>query len=446
MNLKDTFSLGMKGIADRKLRTALTVLTIVIGIAAIVALTAVVGGISASISASLQSVGPGAIYLIPTGSHIFTDADVAVIASLPNVSSVTPMIRSSGNITVGGQSMAVTLIGINNYSLMQSFSGITFYSGGLYPESQVPYGIIGYGAAFPNVGQISPSVGVDQPVYITEEVRSGSSTTTKTVTVVPTGIMNQYGSSLFISPDTSVFIPLEAAEAISGRYSYNILLVQATNASTATPLTSLLNNLYGNEASILSVQQIAQTVAQITGQISLLLGAIAGISLIVAGISILSIMMVSVTERTHEIGVLKSIGFKKRDIMILFLSEAVIIGLLGGAVGTIAGTAAAYAIPALSSSHGAASPVQSGQQPGGAAVYSGRGRPSQGSGSEFQANSGTSPNGAASSTSGLSFTPVITPQIVGIAMFVSVIVSVISTAYPAWKASTVDPIKALRSE
>ena len=135
------------------------------------------------------------------------------------------------------------------------------------------------------------------------------------------------------------------------KYSYNVLVIKATSLNSTSALSTLLSDVFGNSAIVLSVQSITSTVSSITGTLSLLLGSIGGISLIVAGIGILSIMMVSVSERTKEIGILKSIGFKQRDIMLLFLSEAVMIGVIGGMVGMVAGAGGSYVLPALLSSH-----------------------------------------------------------------------------------------------
>ena len=449
MKIKDILSLGAKGISERKFRTALTVLSVVIGVAAIVALISLVTGISVSISKSLESVGPSAIYLVPTGTHIFTDADIAELESLPNISTAIPLIRFSANLTENGQSQSVSVIGVNNYSLPEALGSVNLFAGSVYQDSNLPFAVVGYDIAFPTTTQSVSSVPLNQSLYLTASIERGS---TKSITVIPVGILNAYGSALFISPDTSVFIPLTEAESITGKYSYNIILVEAKNATAVTSVYNLLENVYGNEASILSVQSLAATVASITGSIAVLLGSIAGISLIVAGISILSIMMVSVTERTREIGILKAIGFKKRDVMVLFLSEALIIGLLGGFAGVAVGGAGAYVLTGLLSSKGTTSTPSLGSAApagaGGGAFFvsgaAGSGRSGSFSSASRSSLSASSSSSSAASTT--SFTPVITPAVVIIAVAIAVIVSLLSSLYPAWKAASIDPVKAIRSE
>ncbi len=434
MRAKDILLLGVKGMAERKLRTGLTILTIVIGVAAIVALIATVSGASASITKALETIGPSSIYLMPKGTGtIFTAADVAEIGTLPNVSTVIPMARFSANISVGGTSSTVTVIGVNNYSITRVIGGINLYQGTLYNETTIaPLAVVGYGVAFPNLGQISSSITVDQPIYLTEHTLTGS----RSITLIPVGILKAYGSSFLVSPDDSVFVPLQEAQSITGRYSYDAMLVEAKNTTDVNALYTLLDNIYGSSATVLSVQSIAQTVSAITATIGLLFGAIAGISLIVAGISILSIMMVSVTERTHEIGILKSIGFKRSDILVMFLTEALVIGSIGGVLGVVVGSGFAYATPALLSGGGGSS---SSGGPG-TGSSSGFGGGERGGGGGVTFSRGSSNNGSPT------FSPVVAPVTIIAAILVAIMVSLAASFYPAWKASTIDPIRALRAE
>jgi putative ABC transport system permease protein len=263
------------------------------------------------------------------------------------------------------------------------------------------------------------------------------------VTLVPVGILDKYGTTSFISPDSSIFIPIQAAESLTNRYSYSELVVKASSTSTVNSVDTLLTDIYGSNARIISVQQLAETISSVTGTLGLLLAAIAGISLLVAGISILSIMMVSVAERTHEIGILKSIGFRRKDVMTLFLAESVVIGLAGGVIGVVAGSAAAYALPSFLTlgSHSSAAAATSASSHGG---FAGGGF----GGGGFGGSSGFSGNAASSgnATPSISFEPVISPIVIIAAILIAVSVSVLASIYPAWKASTIDPIRALRTE
>ncbi len=453
MKLKDVAWLGIKGISERKTRTALTVLTVVIGVAAIVALISLVSGVSLSVSKSLESIGPSTLFLTPKGSTLLTAAQVAEIEGFPYVSTVIPIIEASGNVTVSGQSESVTIVGINNYSIIQAIGSLNFYEGTLYNQSTLPVGVVGYDIAFPTTTQNSSSVTVGQPLYVT--LRSaGIGGASKTAAIIPVGILNSYGSAFFVSPDSSVFVPLTEAEALTGRQSYSALLVIANSTSQVSSLDTLLTDVLGSSVSVTSVQALASTVSSIIGSISLLLGSVAGVSLLVAGISILSIMMVSVTERTKEIGTLKALGFKKSDILTLFLTEAVVIGFAGGVIGVAVGGGGAYALgvvlshastssTAPSTSGASGFGTSSGAGARGSGGFSG-GAPS-GSGGAVFVGSGSGASSSSSSSSA-SITPNVSIETVILAIVVAVLVSVISSLYPAWKAASVDPITALRTE
>jgi len=439
MNPKDVLKLSLQGMSQRKLRTGLTVLTVMIGVATIIALISLVAGVTASITQSLDTIGPTTIYMSAAGpDSIFTNTQVSEIESLPNVSSVIPMLRFSANITTSTGSESETVLGVENSSLVSVLGKLDLSSGAPYSDSGSGQALIGYDIAYPNSGG-SSNIQLDQPVYLSG-IRSA--TGIKTTPIVPTGILGVYGTSFFIDPDTSIFMPLTQAEAIIDKYSYNVLVIKASSLNSTSGLTTLLTNIFGNSATVLSVESITSVVSSITGTLSLLLGSIGGISLIVAGIGILSIMMVSVSERTKEIGILKAIGFKQRDILLLFLSEAVLIGVIGGAVGMVAGTGGSYVLPALLSH---SSSVSSTSAPT-ATSHSGFGSGGGSFGSSKGFGGSSSGGFSGPSSSSVSFAPVITVQTLLLAFTIAILISIAAGLYPAWKASKVDPITALRSE
>jgi len=439
MNPKDVLKMSLQGMSQRKLRTGLTVLTVVIGVATIIALISLVTGVTASITQSLDTIGPTTIYMSASGPDgTFTNAQISEIESLPNVSSVIPMLRFSANITTSTGSDSETILGIENSSLSSVLGSLNIVSGIPYNDSSNDQAVLGYTVANPTTGT---PISIDTPLYLSG-IRSA--TGIKSTPIVPTGVLGEYGTSFFVDPDTSIFMPLTEAESIINKYSYNVLVIKASSLNSTTSLTTMLDDIFGTSAIILSVQSITSTVSSITGTLGLLLGSIGGISLIVAGIGILSIMMVSVSERTKEIGILKSIGFKQRDIMLLFLSEAIMIGVIGGMVGMVAGAGGSYILPALLSSHSTtASAAPSASSPAVGRGFSGGGSSGFGGRSSGFASSSS---GFGSSSSSVSFSPVITVQTLLLSFTIAILISVAAGAYPAWKASKVDPIIALRSE
>jgi putative ABC transport system permease protein len=144
------------------------------------------------------------------------------------------------------------------------------------------------------------------------------------------GILAQYGSTPFVSPDSSIVIPLDELMKILNRRSYGMLIVKASDAATVNDLSNTLNTIYRNNVQILTVQQLSETVSTIIGQFGIFLASIAGVSLSVEGLGTMNIMMITVLERTREIGIMKAIGFKNIDILLLYIVESSLIGIIGG--------------------------------------------------------------------------------------------------------------------
>ncbi|MFI5412810.1 MAG: ABC transporter permease, partial [Candidatus Micrarchaeales archaeon] len=213
---------------------------------------------------------------------------------------------------------------------------------------------------------------------------------------------------------------------------FNEMLIKSTNTSTIVPLSNLITDIYGSNARVITTQEIAQTASTIIGAISTLLLLIAGISLVVAAIGIMNIMLIAVYERTHEIGILKSVGFKDKDILTIFLCQALIIGFVGGIVGVGVGAGGSYTLTTLISAS-QSSPSNTNSS-------------ASSSGARFGNNGpgGTFASGSSSSSSSLSFSPVFSISTILTALIVAMTVSVIAGVYPAWRASKLEPIDALR--
>jgi putative ABC transport system permease protein len=425
MRATDVLWLGFKGFRERKLRAAITILSVVIGVASIIALVSQTTGIQTSIVGELQSLGPTSIIIIG-GRTQLTQADVANIQTLPYVQTVIPMISSQFTLTESGTPTTVSVIGVDSQNILSLLGSIKLADGDLYPAVTVPLAVVGHNIAFPTGGSQSAYIG--QPLILTQQ--SGQSSRAITMQVV--GLLDQYGASSFINPDSSIFIPINAMMNILNRKTYTQLLVKAVDVNHVTDVQQLLTNIYGNSVTILSIESISSSVSSITGLLGVLLGAIAAISLSVAGLGIMNIQLVSVFERIHEIGIMKAIGFKDRNILTLFLSESAIVGILGGILGIIVGAGVSAIIPILLSALLSSSNI--GQNTGATG------------GRTTSAGGGFGGFGGGFGGTSFSYTPVITPDIVFISLLIAISVSIIAGLYPAWRASRMEPIKALRYE
>lgn len=434
MRLTDVLWLSFKDLKEKKVRTGLTILMVMIGVAAIVALTSQTAGISASIKNELSALGPTSIIIEPSGGTVLTSADVGILSSLPNASQVIPAIIGAGTVYANGKNASITIIGGSAEGITQFLGGnVSLYQGTMYSDTVNPEAVVGHSVAFPSSTSGAQNIKVGYPIA----VKIASGRTSETVTIPVVGIMDSYGSSV-IPTDTSIFVSLQAAEILLHKTSYSVIIVKASNTSSVTALTSLITTIYGSKAQIITTQQLLQTTASIIGSISILFAIIAGVSLLVAAVGIMNIMLIAVFERTHEIGIMKSVGFRSKDILTIFMLQALIIGFLGGVVGIAVGATASFGVAAVFAHSSSAAPSNSTSGPpsgsGGGATYR------SGGGGGAAASS----SGSGLGSGGLSYSPVFTPSTLISAILVAMIVSMIAGIYPAWRASKMEPIDALR--
>ena len=416
MRAEDILWLGFKSLKTRKVRGALTILSVIIGVASIIGLVSQTAGIQASVLSTLQSLGPTTLLVTPARTTILTQADVARIMSIPGVEGVVPVVSAQLRLTKASETVQVNIIGVDSVGLRTLLGEVKLLDGEIYPSSNTPLAVVGNSVAFSSTQGVQ-EVYVGQPLVLEQPI----GTTSRRITLQVAGLLDKYGSSAFLSVDNSIFIPIDYAMKIFNRRSYTYLIVKASNVESVNTVSEYLTTIYGSNISIISVQQITQAVSTIMGFFSILLGSVAAISLSVAGLGIMNIMLVSVYERTKEIGLLKAIGFKDRNILIIFLSEAMLVGFIGGVLGIVAGAGASQLVPKL------------------IGTYFG----SSNSGLRVGVQGGA---GMQSAMASFSYTPIITLDVVGVALMTAVSVSVLSGLYPAWRASKMEPIKALRYE
>lgn len=417
MNPSDLMRIALKDLWQRRLRTILTMFSVAIGVASIIALVAQSAGIQQSVVDTLYKLGPSTIILMPRGYQI-TQADVLRLSELQGVTKVIPVIQISGTIYRSGQQAQVTLLGIRSTDLVALLGDIKILDGTIYPDNPVPVALVGYSIAFPPEQGGSQAIYTGQPLLV--EIGFGNFRQRIQLQVV--GILAQYGSTPFISPDNSIMIPLDQLMKILNRRTYGMLILKANDVNSVNDVTSIINTMYGNNLQILAVQQLSEAVSNIIGQFGLLLASIAGISLSVAGLGTMNILMITVLERTREIGVMKAIGFKNRDVLLLYIAESSLIGIIGGLIGIVIGIIGANILPQILSYSFLRTPQPRGPGPSpGGPGFGGQ-----------QVN--------------LSYTPVIPLDMVVIAYAVAILVSMVAGFYPAWRASRMDPVRALRYE
>jgi putative ABC transport system permease protein len=366
MNLTESLLTALDSIWAHKLRSALTMLGVIIGVAAVIALMAIGNGVSASITGEITSIGTNLISVSPDpeqsgGYPALSLDDAEALADplrAPAINAVAASATGNREVLYGGNSVSAIVAGVtadylavSNLADFQAGDGLTQAD----MDNKARVAVLGTGVTEELFDGANP---------IGREIKIGGAS----YEVV--GVLAEQGQTLAGNPDDNIYIPITTAQARlypdrtrAGRHAVSSIVIQAASEDLADEaveqINATLRETHGlsddeeNDFQTISQTALLETVSTITGTLTAFLGAIAAISLLVGGIGIMNIMLVSVTERTREIGVRKAIGALRRDILGQFLLESILVSLIGGIFGVtagwlmalLAGTALGFATP-----------------------------------------------------------------------------------------------------
>jgi putative ABC transport system permease protein len=379
VRLRESLRLAARALSVNKLRAALTMLGIIIGVGAVITLMSVGEGVSVYIAQQFQGIGTNLLFVFPGrletsgppdrsgGTAVLTNGDVEALSDsrrTPDVAGVSPQLFGTARVTAGRRESSPQVVGVNcDYPQVRNWYPVVGDFICLEElKSRARVAVLGKTA----VEDLFP----DNPYPLEEAIK---------VNGIPfrvIGIMEEKGGGQFGDEDDIVFVPLTTAQtrlfperSPSGEYTVNTILIQASSEdrmdAVADQVSTVLRERHGidfrdeDDFSIISQSELLDVFGQITGVLTLFLGAIAGISLLVGGIGIMNIMLVSVTERTREIGLRKAVGAKRRDILWQFLIEAVMLSVIGGVIGIVLGIAGSRVITGLAEDFSAVITTQS---------------------------------------------------------------------------------------
>lgn len=335
MGFFQAFKMALKSIASNKVRAFLTMLGVIIGVGSVITAVAFAQGSTKSITDSIEGLGSNiiTINIMGRGSNrniTYNELKTFSDENSSEISMIAPIINGSMTLKAGTKSRSTTVIGTNeDYEYIKSRhvqAGRFILS--FDNDYKLKTAVIGSAVAndlFEGQNPIGQQLKINGQIF-------------KVV-----GLLQEIDGGQDSSDDDQVIIPVTVAQRLSRNSRISNFTVQAADASTVDPamakLTAYLSEKFGSSDafSVRNQAQMLSTLNSITDTLMIVLGGIAAISLIVGGIGIMNIMLVSVTERTREIGIRKAIGAKRKNIMIQFLIEAIMITGIGGVIGILTG-------------------------------------------------------------------------------------------------------------
>lgn len=408
--LLEPLTTAWTSVTTHKLRSFLTVLGVVIGISAVIILMSIGRGTESMILSNFTSLGTNLIYIQPgattqggvrTGfgsANTLTLEDAeAILQNVPEVTAIAPYSTSGMQVVAGSQNMFVQVYGVTpDY---QQVFDVEMESGDFISEYQYSRNM--------KIALLGATVkqtlfGDDDPVG--QKIRLGNNVFTVA------GVLKSKGATLRGTTDYAILVPLSTLQGMmsrsittTGQHIVNTIALKVTDKSQINSakdeITYLLQTRHkialgeDNDFTISSMDELIASISSSMQSLTLLLGAIAGISLLVGGIGVMNIMLVSVMERRREIGIRKALGARERDIWGQFLIDSALLTFTGGIIGVALGWGGSYLVRSM----------------------------------------GTVPS-------------VVTPDIVILAVVVSIGIGLFFGFYPAWQGSRLDPIQALRAE
>ncbi len=341
MTWKDGFILAFHGMISNKLRAILTMLGVIIGVAAVIVLVAIGQGASSMVTSRIETLGTNVIFVSPAAGTPFPVSETNIVAhALPFSLQVVPSMNTGSKVSTLTTQGSAQIAGTTPSYLR--LGGISLAAGHFITPEEVS---ASQHVAVLGANQVSNLFGAQNPV--------GSSIMIMGQKFQVVGALNAVGQGPGASQDNEIFIPITAAQTLFRTTQLSQMIVKTSNPNQANLTADYLTNLYTNEfgsstaVSVASEDQVLLTLQATRATFTNLLAGTAAIALLVGGIGIMNIMLVSVTERTREIGIRRALGATREDVLLQFLFESMTMSLSGGLIGVIAGLGIMHLVPLI---------------------------------------------------------------------------------------------------
>ncbi|MGA6922579.1 MAG: ABC transporter permease, partial [Nitrososphaeraceae archaeon] len=428
MDFRDIFSLSFDALKERKVRSALTIVMVMVGSSLLVAVNGIGAGFTAFFNEQFSNLAPNILFVsstqqeensetggpgiggvgAPTTAKItLNNAVVNRLKSSPFVEEVIPSYQSQVDVESAGETKSYSVLSMDPTRLMVIAPTLGFVEGSSIRQNDPSSILVAEDVANPP-GEDTPFISLGQSIkvrYSFVDPQTGESEQ-ETKNFVVSGIMESTGNPTI---DEALVINEDSGNALFQRAGkFDSLFVATQSSDFVDVVEEEIRKLYGNDIGITTVKAILETIEEFTGGINAFLSSIAIVSLVVGAVGIITTLYTSVIERVKEIGTLKAMGAQNRTILVLFLIEALLIGIFGASFGLVAGIGMGYG---LSATFGSDS-------------------------SSDNSNEVTEEVSTTATTSDdSSITPVYLAQDMAVVWIISVSLSMLAGLFPSWKAS-----------
>jgi putative ABC transport system permease protein len=409
MNFIQLIRLSFEALKERRVRTGLTVLMVIMGASLLVALNGTGNGFTNFVDSQFSSLGANVLILTPRSESIKIDSFLAdEITKIDGVYETVPYIQQIAALSSQGTEQTTIVVGVEQTKLSLLFPTLDFDSGTYVSQTDNVGVVLGSEVArLPDKSGSFASLG--GTVKIVYQGYENQQPILFEKSFIVRGQLSYVGSGI-VPADQMSFISTNAATKLFNRESFDGLWVISKSPDVNEQVFNSIREKYGNDLIIISPQQISGVIEQISGGIYLFINVVAIVSLLVASVGIVTTLQTSVMERIKEIGLLKALGFNKRLILSLFLFEAMIIGIVGGAIGVFLGMGLSQGMSALIAQN-------------------------------FQIEA----NGPGTGLQ-VQIIPSFDPWNIVLTWGLCVFLSIVAGLYPSWRASRLDAVVALKTE
>jgi putative ABC transport system permease protein len=341
----DILRMALKALTERRTRAVLTIVGISLGPLALVMISSVIDGYGDYVISQVEGLGQNVIVLFPSSGYRLSESDLNAIRSLSGVRRAEPFYSIQAQVKIGGETRIAFVYAMPVEVVFESMRGLEVLKGRAPSENEYLSALVGYKIAHGDDNNVVYDVG--DVITITYLKPASGRSEVKRVSVVVSGILKEFGGAFILSPDTTILLPLQAGTRLLGLNEWSGIYILVERSDLVPQVLRELQEMYRGRADIISFQSIANIINSVIGAMNFISFAASLSAFAVAISGVAATMITSVVERIREIGVLKALGFKDSQVLLMILAESVVMSIIGGAIGIALGVVGAHVLASL---------------------------------------------------------------------------------------------------